>query len=194
MGIGAVSGRRPRILKYFGCGGLWVFLLLASGILSAQANEADARSTAAMLANIALFIDWPAQSFFTPGGPMLVCVLGERYLGDELRRNMAVKHIGARSIEIRHSESAASARRCHIVFIDRTEEADLPGILATLNGSAVLTVSDIADFARRGGMVGLVRQGEDLRFELNSTAAGKAGLAFDAGLKRVALTVLGEGE
>ncbi len=58
----------------------------------------------------------------------------------------------------------------------------------------MLTVSAIDDFARRGGMVGLLRRGNEWRFELNPAAARKCGLEFTAGLKRVAAGLVGKEE
>jgi dihydroxyacid dehydratase/phosphogluconate dehydratase len=54
----------------------------------------------------------------------------------------------------------------------------------------VLTVSDLPHFAERGGMIGLVRQQDRIRFEVNRTAAEKANLVLSSELLKLATKVI----
>jgi hypothetical protein len=63
--------------------------------------------------------------------------------------------------------------------------ADLP--------AGVLTVSDAEGFARADGMVGLVREGTQLRFDINREAARRAQLRLSAELLKVARNVFDGG-
>ncbi|QTN43746.1 YfiR family protein [Marinobacter salsuginis] len=54
----------------------------------------------------------------------------------------------------------------------------------------ILTVSDLPEFVRKGGMVGYVKQGNVIRFEINLKAATDAGLTINSRLLELAVRVL----
>ncbi len=56
-----------------------------------------------------------------------------------------------------------------ILFISSSESGQLKDILATLDKSGVLTVSDSPQFSQRGGMIQFVADGNKVRFEVNLT-------------------------
>ncbi len=62
---------------------------------------------------------------------------------------------------------AAELRRCDLVFISTSEDMYLEMLLGLLAGHAVATVSDVADFAQRGGMLGLVMEQQRVRFDIS---------------------------
>ena len=55
--------------------------------------------------------------------------------------------------------------------------------------TTVLTVSDIDRFARRGGVIGLVLEGDRIRFEVNLKAAERAQLRLSSDLLKLASIV-----
>jgi len=92
---------------------------------------------------------------------------------------------------------AQDAASCHILFISASQSRDLKGILSSLDESAVLTVSDMPDFSKRGGMIQFVLQGDRIRFEINLDGAERAHLVFPSELLKVASAVrrsAGDGE
>jgi hypothetical protein len=80
------------------------------------------------------------------------------------------------------------------MFISSTEESHLKQILATLDKALVLTVSDMPDFSRRGGMIQFVLEGGKVRFEINLGSAEAARLIVSAELLKVAATVRKNGQ
>jgi hypothetical protein len=149
----------------------------------AQAPEYQVK--AAMLANFALFIEWPPVAFATQESPFVACVLGSDPFGPWLRHELG-ERVGTHPVEIRHPEEAEQARECHMVFISPSEEPRLAQVLLQLQTASVLSVGDIDNFCREGGMVAFIMEGNKVRFDLNSGAAEKAGLGIDSKLKRVA--------
>lgn len=79
--------------------------------------------------------------------------------------------------------------RCHIVFIGRIEQGQFKTVLAKLARLPVLTVSDIGDFARTGGMIGLVEADQRIRFDINLTTARRANLKLSSQLLKLAFIV-----
>jgi hypothetical protein len=80
------------------------------------------------------------------------------------------------------------------MFISSTEENHLKQILAALEKALVLTVSDMPDFSRRGGMIQFVSEGSRVRFEINLASAEAARLIVSAELLKVAATVRKNGQ
>ena len=171
-----------------------VMLLLGYTPVYAEATEYQVK--AAMLANFALFVDWPTTAFSAAGSPFVACVLGHDPFGALLKHELG-ERIGSHPVEIRHLMKAEAAPECHMLFISRSEQPRLKQILASLRKTGTLIVSDasdIADFCRNGGMIGFVMAGRKVRFDLNAEAAAKAGLKIDSKLKRVSgSTDCGEG-
>jgi hypothetical protein len=78
---------------------------------------------------------------------------------------------------------------CRVLYISASEDGRLKEILAGLDKSGVLTVSDIPQFSQRGGMIQFVLVGNKLRFEVNLTNAQTAGLTLSSDLLKVAVAV-----
>ena len=57
----------------------------------------------------------------------------------------------------------------------------------------VLTVSDIDNFAERGGVIGLTIVGDNIRFQVNRGAALTKGLRLSSSLLEIAERVYGGG-
>ncbi len=78
---------------------------------------------------------------------------------------------------------------CRILFISSSEESQLKQILGALEGTSVLTVSDLPQFSQRGGMVQFVLDGKKVRFEVNLTPVEHAHLAMSSELLKVAVNL-----
>ena len=78
---------------------------------------------------------------------------------------------------------------CRIVFISSSEESHLKEVLAALDKTSVLTVSDIPGFSQRGGMIGFILDGDRVRFDVNLASAKEAGLTLSSELLKVATNV-----
>lgn len=164
-----------------------IFLLLL-GYTPVQAQAPEYQVKAAMLANFALFVNWPAAAFPTAGSPFVVCVVGADPFGPWLESEMG-ERVGSHAVEIRKMEKPENARSCHLVFVSRSEQSRLKQVLTQLKNGHALIVSDTnrsGDFCREGGTIALITERGKVRFELNSNAAASAGLGIDSKLKRVA--------
>jgi len=75
--------------------------------------------------------------------------------------------------------------RCHLVFISDSEARRVETILAPLASRPVLTVSDMTNFARQGGVIGFYPEGKKVRFEINVNTAQRSGLKISSDLLRL---------
>lgn len=73
----------------------------------------------------------------------------------------------AKAIAAYHDQNAAQLHRCDILFFCNSEARSIEKLLPLTALSAAVTVSDIADFAARGGMIGFVKEKNKVRFDIN---------------------------
>ena len=76
-----------------------------------------------------------------------------------------------------------------MLFVGGRDIRELPPILADLGTAPILTVGDMPQFAASGGMIEFVTVNNRVRFEVNVTAAERAGLTLSSELSRVAVAV-----
>ncbi len=78
---------------------------------------------------------------------------------------------------------------CQLVFIG--EQQDLTETLWTLQEQPVLTVSNIAGFTKKGGIIQFKLIENKVRFRINADAARSAGLTVSSKLLSLAVDVTG---
>ena len=168
-----------------------LLLLLHSGqpgsVHAESFSELEVR--AVYLYNFAAFVDWPAASFETPTSPLRYCVLGTPALQTNVKRVLEGESVGDRPLELAPVNGPEDWRTCHLLYFDHSTQVQASRILSAARGTPVLTVSDSEAFARRGGMIGLVRKGERLRTFINRDAVTAAGIRISSKLLRISTLV-----
>lgn len=140
---------------------------------------------AAFLFNFTRFVEWPPGSFGAPDAPFRVCVLGTDPFGERLDP-LRERQAAGRPIAIERPADLAALSRCQIAYLGDGVPADL--VAATRDGRlpGVLGVSSDPAFAREGGMVALVTQGDRVRLHVNLDAIRASPLRFSANLLEIA--------
>jgi translation elongation factor EF-Tu-like GTPase len=116
-------------------------------------------------------------------------VLGQDPFGTTFDRTIAGESVKGMKVVIKRVAKPHDALSCRILFISSSEESRLKEIVATLDNASVLTVSDIPQFSRHGGMIQFVVEANKVRFEVNLTIAERAGLILSSQLLKVAISV-----
>jgi hypothetical protein len=186
---------RPGLIRRQSC---WVRpIALAAGCLLAVSSIAgeDARPTeyqvkAEYLSNFGRFVKkWATRAQPAPDEPFELCVLGQDPFGPTLDAAVKGEDINGAPIAAKRVTRPQDALGCRVLFIGSTEENQLPAILTALGTAPVLTVADIPDFVKRGGMIQFVLDGNRVKFEINNAAAQRAGLSLSSELLKVARVV-----
>ena len=131
------------------------------------------------------YTTWPPRAAGGEGKYLSVCLYGGDAFGgalDPLEGRTAQQY----TIHITHISSSAAIANCDLLYIDRSQESHLDVILAAAGHDNVLTMSDIANFARRGGMVGFSMQDQRIHMAINKRAAEKSGIAIQPRMLRLA--------
>lgn len=159
----------------------------ASCLSAQQSKPEEYQVKAVYLYNFGRFVQWPAAA--TSNEAFTVCILGHDPFGAVLDTTLSGESIDNLKLVAKRISSPRDAAACHILFISSSESARTREILARVEKSPVLTVSDVPGFTANGGMIQFVLKENKVRFEVNLAAAEKAGLSFSSQLLKVATDI-----
>jgi uncharacterized protein DUF4154 len=191
--------RAPRTCACGQCVGPWYRLVAAVAawvlLFPCNLNSQKSKATeydvkAAYLFNFARFAEWQAGSPAARNDTFAICVLGQDPFRAALDALVTGETIAGKAVVARRITKPQEAVNCRVLFISSSEDSRLQEILGALDGACVLTVSDMPQFTRRGGMIQFVTDGSKIRFEINLANAGVAGLTLSSELLKVAVTVI----
>lgn len=174
---------------------VWSALMLTHPVPAQWIDEHKAlKVTAAFLFNFAKFVTWPDTAFEHDKVPFVIGVLGDDPFGHILEDSTRTRKIRGRSIEIRRyrwspDEDRQALRSCHLLYISSSEGFRLDEVLAALKKHPVLVVSDIPEFVRAGGMIGLTVENQRIVFEINRESLAKSALIASARLLDLARNI-----
>lgn len=167
-----------------------LLLLAAIGrILPAQAQSKpplEYQVKAAFLFNFTRFIHWPTAAYASPDAPFVIGILGNdpfgTYLDDLVNGELADGH---RIIVHRYTDGSDMSG-CQLLFIEMNDPAKLKATLSQAVHQDMLTVSDMDNFIRLGGMVRFFKDDTRIKIEIRLAAAKAAQLEISAKLLQVA--------
>lgn len=151
--------------------------------LNAQKIEAG------LIYNFLKYTTWPENILSEEKSRISVCLYGEDafegYLYP-LEGRTAQKF----TIGIRHVHNIGQLDGCHVVFINQSHQSSLSAILRHIKGKNILTISNIPDFAKKGGMVEFnMGQDKHIHLHINRSSIGTAGLRIEDRLMKLAKVV-----
>jgi hypothetical protein len=144
---------------------------------------------AGFLYNFAKYVDWPVAAFDREDSPIVIGVAGRDPFGPDLEKTFQGKAVKGRAFLIERFAEPADIRRCHMLFVAKTDKARQSEILASASKWPVLTVGEEEGFARSGGVTSILIENAKPRLEVNPEAAEKAGLTISAKLLKAATVV-----
>jgi hypothetical protein len=171
------------------CAPIVLTALMACTPVFSQADDqlvTEYRIKAAFLYNFSRFVEWPEE--IQQSDRFTVCVLGIDPFGDVID-SLAGKAVHDKQLVILRLTGRAVAGECRVVYISDSESGRINSILASLENRPVLTVSDSAAFAEKGGMIRLKLVDKKVRFDINNDAAQRAGLNISSKLLELATIV-----
>lgn len=155
-----------------------------------NAKPTDYQVKAAYLSRLGRFVEsWGGRNKPSPEQTFSICTLGQDPFGSALNAAIGGENLEGAPIVAKRLERAQDATGCQVLFISSSEESQLASILSALAGAPVLTVSDMSDFVKRGGIVQFVLDANRVRFDINVAAAGRAGLTLSSELLKIARLV-----
>lgn len=139
---------------------------------------------AAFIYNLAKFTEWPAE---TAMKPFAMCVIGDGAVADALERAVKNRTLAGNSISVMRLPTAAPARACHLLYVSGVTTAQAAQVIAGLQNSAVLTMSDMEGFTESGGISQLFFENGQLRFSIRMESVKRSGLHISANVLTLAV-------
>jgi hypothetical protein len=169
---------------------LAAFLLLT---LTGRAQDVTEPSLkAAFIYSFAKFTEWPEDVLPTTA-TFTACVLGNSPIRDALERTAKGRQLWGRGISVLQVElDGKLLRSCHLLYVSGVTPAQVTAIVAAVRGAPVLTISDVEDFAREGGIAQMFVENGKMRFDLNLGVARRSRLQLSSKLLVLAAHVQDE--
>ncbi|MBN1361186.1 MAG: YfiR family protein [Sedimentisphaerales bacterium] len=182
----------------------WMVVLAATPPAWAQ-SRANAEYTVKMvfMYNFLKFMDWPKEKVADSNEPLIIGVIGENVFGDAFKaieqktvdnRKVIVKRFkGIDELEKAGEKEPSqphpqreTIRASHLLFLCPSEKEHVKEILRYVEESHTLTVADTEGFLEQGGIINLLLEDDKVGFEINLTAAKRAGIQIRSKLLRLA--------
>ena len=161
------------------------FLALSEDAFGNKLRQTPEQIKAHALLDIARYVEWPEGVFFLTNSPVMLGVYGNAPLVNELKKQAESKRVNGRRVIVRQYFWPLTPN-AHVLFISSTEKPRTQNILQKVQHARVLTVSDMADFTKQGGMVHFALGERKVNFSINLGAVTNAHLKVSARLLSVA--------
>jgi hypothetical protein len=142
---------------------------------SQSQNEYSVR--AALVLNLTKYVEWPQMN-----KELTIAFVGDGPMGETLKTMLAGRSNGVLPVRVLLSPSDEELERCNIIYIGHTSSKRVHAALGRAGARSTLTVGETDSFTREGGMVSLVRVGEQVQIQINLDAAQAAGLKISSRL------------
>jgi hypothetical protein len=162
---------------------LWMIVCTETNIYAQQIEAGEYEIKAAFLFNFLKFVEWPDDNL-SRNSEYSICVLGEDPFGPALR-SIQNKKMGEKRVTIKLCRELREVKDCHILFISSSEKGNLGKILASVGNSKILTVGDMSNFARAGGIIQFTIKENKVLFIVNVDAANRAKLKISSKLLKL---------
>lgn len=150
-----------------------------------QKDDTQAKIKATFLYGFTKYFDWNSGD-----GDFVITIVGDAPgLIAELNRISSTKKVGAQKISIQNHPNIKDVDKTNIVFITPDKSAQLNDAVAKFKGKGILIITEKQGLAKVGATINFVVDDNKQKFELNKSAASKAGLTIGSSLEKLALNV-----
>jgi hypothetical protein len=148
---------------------------------AAAQNVTEPSLKAAFIYNFAKFTVWPPDALPLTGS-FTACVIGDNSVFEALERAVRGRQVSGHGVAVQLVPPDASARGCHLLYLSGVAPGSVATILTAIRGMPILTISDLDNFARQGGIVQMFLENGRIRFDLNLDVARQSRLQISSRL------------
>ncbi len=166
---------------------LTLSLVQVSAFALESAKEYEIK--AVYLFNLGSFVRWTPDSL-QAGKTFQICIVGQDPFGADLDYVVKTqKEVQEHPVVVKRLADLTQFTGCHILFVNSSEQLQLPSILAKVKNKPILTVGDSEYFVAQGGMVQFYQNDGKIRLMLDPQTIRESGLKASAQLMQIALRV-----
>jgi TonB family protein len=163
----------------------WILALLVVVPAICWPQSLDERAVrAAYVFNLTKFVEWPAGK-----NELQIGYYGSSETGEFLRKMLDGRSSESRRIHMILFPSDDELLNCSIVYVADSQRRKVRATLDKLGHRNIVTVGETDWFAQDGGMVGLVKVGEQIQMQVNLEATQRAGVKIGPHLLNLAVIV-----
>ena len=157
---------------------------------------------AAFLYNFIKFTDWPENKPAEPN-KIIIGILGQDQFGNSfdsvqnklLQDKMLVIKRYGKFVNLCKDSNGNTAnpcakqedlKKCHVLFICKSETPQLKQIFEAISAGSVLTVGECDEFLDAGGMINFILHDKKVAFEINTAATKNAEIQINSRVLRLA--------
>lgn len=166
--------------------GFWGVLLCVSFLIPTPVSGepisgAEYKVKMGFIYHFIRFTQWPPETFPSPESPIQFCVASADP-ATEILLSLQDKEVKGRKIQVNRSAAFEEMDSCQVLFIASDDEKIVRPLLDSVRGRDVLSIGEIKNFTRMGGIINFFVTRNQLRFEVNLDAAESVGLKFSSQL------------
>ncbi len=159
-----------------------------------MADITEGQIKAAYVLNFVKFTEWP-DGIISNDDNVTLCVVGSNALNGALAKldgssagvhKLHVVQYPSENFLAWYQNADRVFSSCQVMFIGESEQRHFVPIIKSLGNSLVLTISDIDDFAEKGGCIGLRYQQNKIIFDVNMASLKKSKLRLPGQLLNLA--------
>jgi hypothetical protein len=156
---------------------------------------------AAFLYNFIKFTDWP-EGKPAESNMIIIGILGQDQFGNSFdtiknktidNKKLVIKRFGKFANLCKDSNNTANScpnledmKKCHLLFICKSETPQLIQILEAISAGSVLTAGECDKFLDAGGMINFILRENKVAFEINTAATKNANIQINSRVLRLA--------
>lgn len=179
--------RCAKILYGFPVAAITILILISSLHLQAQTQPSrEYQLKAAFLFNFTQFVEWPATSLPSDQSPLVIGILGKTPFNSYLEEIVSGEKINGHPIVVHYYDNIDEIKTCHILFVNQGESKNVEKTVTGLKGRHILTVSDVPEFTKQGGMIMFFKKENKIKLQINQEAYREANLVISSKLLRLA--------
>jgi hypothetical protein len=156
--------------------------------IQVQAATKEQAVKAGFIYNFSKFIVWPSNA--SADSNFNLCIIGDDKLDGSLEA-LYGKLVDDKPLVLKRNVQLDELQHCQMAFLAKDSKENMQVVLEKFRALPVVTVSDSPDFISKGGMIGLIRDGNRVGFEVDLTPVNVAGLRISAQLLKLAKRVKG---
>lgn len=150
-----------------------------------QKDDTQAKIKCAFIYQFTKNFEWPDNK-----GNFIIDIVGENPgLVAALNKNIGNKKVVEQSIEIRNHQNLKDIDKAHIIYLTPDKSGLLNDLVSKFKGKGTLIITEKAGMAKVGAAINFVIADNTQKFELNKSAATKAGLIMGSKIEKQAVTV-----
>ena len=176
-----------KISKTIFIGLLWT--LLANSFSFGQNKAAsEYQVKAVFLYNFTQFIEWPQSAFNSADDPFIIGIIGDDPFSSYLDEAIAGEKVGTHPLVIKRFNEVREISECHMLYINSDDLDWVRRVLSYVSHKNILTVSEVPDFNRYGGIIRFFTEDKRIRLQINVEKSKDAQLNISSKLLSVAKT------